>query len=97
MRARNGIAGVPQPLELVSELYHSSPVPEDCDILGYSAEKGKSNAQPSLWTRQVGKGRIVTILPGHWPKNFRHAGFQRLIANSIAWALDDTSILIATE
>jgi type 1 glutamine amidotransferase len=87
-------AGVAQPLELTGELYYSTNVPRDCDILAHSTEQGKSDGQPSLWTRRYEKGRIVTILPGHWPDNFRQDGFQTLIANSIAWALNDESILI---
>ena len=82
-------AGVPQSLALVGELYYSTKLPEDCDILAHASEQGETPEQPAVWTRTQGKGRIVTILPGHWPENFRQAGFQRLIANSIAWALGD--------
>jgi type 1 glutamine amidotransferase len=39
-----------------------------------------------VWTREHGKGRVVTILPAHWPEAYRVAEFQQLIANSTRWA-----------
>jgi putative heme-binding domain-containing protein len=77
--------GLDEPLEVVSELYQSTPVPKDCDILAHSQEIGQGNPQPSIWTRTYGKGRIVTILPGHYADNFRKVPFQRLILNSMDW------------
>ncbi len=90
-------AGLDTPIELVSELYQSTPVPKDCQILGHSRE-GNGKPQPSIWTRDYGKGRVVTILPGHWPQNYRHPPFQRLILNSLTWVTkerEDTSSKIA--
>ena len=84
--------GLDKPLEVVSELYESTPVPRDCDVLAHSQETGKGKPQPSIWTRTYGKGRIVTILPGHWPDNFRKAPFQRLILNSMTWVVQDNSV-----
>ena len=82
-----GLAG---PMEVVSELYQSTPVAKDCDVLAHSQEIGQGKKpQPSIWTRTYGKGRIVTILPGHFADNFREAPFQRLILNSMDWATQD--------
>ena len=77
--------GLDKPLKIVSELYQSTPVPKDCHVLGHSQEIGRGKPQPSIWTRTYGKGRIVTILPGHFADNFRKAPFQRLILNSMDW------------
>jgi uncharacterized protein len=72
--------------EIVSELYESKPLPKDCHVLAMAHEKGNDAKHPSVWTRMVGKGRIVTILPGHWPDNYKLPDFQKLIARSALWA-----------
>ncbi|MCP3919136.1 MAG: hypothetical protein GY711_26650 [bacterium] len=76
------------PLEIISELYHSTPVPADCHVLAHSQENGRGEPQPSIWTRRYGKGRVVTILPGHFADNYREAPLQRLILNSMAWVVE---------
>jgi type 1 glutamine amidotransferase len=38
-----------------------------------------------VWTRDYGKGRVVTILPAHWPEAYKLPEFQQLIANSVRW------------
>ncbi len=92
--------GLDTPFELVSELYQSTLVPEDCHVLAHSQEtrdgKVRGKPQPSVWTRTYGRGRVVTILPGHWPKNFRMAPFQRLILNSMVWAAPGEGVEAAT-
>jgi len=72
--------------EVVSELYESTPLAKDCHVLARAWEKDKQKAHPSVWTRMYGKGRVVTILPGHWPKNYGVPGFQKVIARSAQWA-----------
>jgi len=72
--------------EVHSELYQSTPVPKDCCILAYSKENGQTQRHPSVWTRTSGRGRIVTILPAHWPDAYHVVGFQKLIAASVLWA-----------
>jgi len=73
--------------EAHSELYQSTPIPKDCRILAYSKEKGKVESFPSVWVKNYGKGRIVNILPAHWPDTYRLAAFQKLIAASTLWAI----------
>ncbi len=72
--------------EVVSELYESTPLAKDCHVLAEAWDKDKRKAHPSVWTRMYGKGRVVTILPGHWPKNYGVPAFQKLIARSAQWA-----------
>jgi len=71
--------------EIVSELYESQPLPDDCHVLARSREKGTDNVHPSVWTRMYGQGRVVTVLPGHWPDSYRIEGFQELIVASAKW------------
>ena len=85
--------GLDEPLEVVSELYQSTPVPKDCDILAHSQEIHQGEPQPSIWTRTYGKGRIVTILPGHFADNFLKADFQRLILNSVVWVVEGEAVV----
>ncbi len=80
------MADLPDSFEVVSELYESQPLPDDRHLLAESREKGTDIVHPSVWTRMYGKGRIVTILPGHWADNYRVEDFQTLINNSVLWA-----------
>ena len=55
-------------------------------LLATAADEGATTAHPSVWTRNYGKGRVVTILPAHWPDAYNVKEFQQLIANSVLWA-----------
>lgn len=72
--------------EVMTELYQSTPLAEDCHVLARAKEKAAPDEHPSVWTRMYGQGRIVTILPGHWPESYKVEGFQELIAASTRWA-----------
>lgn len=76
--------------EIVSELYQSTPLADDCHVLARAKERGTTQEYPSVWTRRYGKGRIVTLLPGHWPDSFRVPEFQELIASSALWVAKQT-------
>ena len=39
-----------------------------------------------LWTRQVGKGRVVHTGLGHGKEAFNNPSWQKLVAQSILWA-----------
>jgi len=79
-------ADLPGSIEVHSELYRSEPLAKDCHLLARASENGANQQYPSVWTRMYGQGRVVVILPGHWPDAYEKDGFQRLIANSAAWA-----------
>lgn len=72
--------------ETHSELYQSTPLSKDCRVLAVAKEKGTDKQYPSVWTKTYGKGRVVTILPAHWPDAYKVAEFQKLIAASALWA-----------
>jgi len=39
-----------------------------------------------LWTRQLGKARVVVTACGHGPATYRHPAFQTILARSLRWA-----------
>jgi type 1 glutamine amidotransferase len=78
--------GLPETFSVRTELYQSTPLARDCRLLAQAKETGTDQWWPSAWTRQHGAGRVVVILPAHWPEAYRLAEFQRLIANSTLWA-----------
>jgi type 1 glutamine amidotransferase len=77
---------LPETFTVRTELYESTPLAEDCHVLAMAHEEGSDREHPSVWTRLYGKGRVVTILPAHWPDSYRVEAFQQLIANSVLWA-----------
>ncbi len=77
---------LPDTFRVRSELYQSTPLAADCHVLAQAREEGTEEEHPSVWTRQYGQGRVVTILPAHWPEAYREDAFQSLIAASTLWA-----------
>jgi len=73
--------------ELHSELYQSTPLADDCHLLAVAKEKGTEHEYPSVWTRNYGNGRVVTILPAHWPDSYHSAHFQKLIVEGVRWTI----------
>jgi type 1 glutamine amidotransferase len=48
----------------------------------------RSNKEAAAgWWREVGKGRLVYLSPGHTPEGLGHPMTQRLIRNAIRWCL----------
>ena len=78
--------GLPESFETHSELYQSTLLSADCHLLAMAKEKGTNTEYPSVWTTKYGQGRVVTILPAHWPDAYNSKPFQKLIAQSISWA-----------
>lgn len=78
--------GLPKYFEVHSELYQSTPLAADCHLLAVAKEKGTQTEYPSIWTKKYGHGRVVTILPAHWPDAYRSKHFQKLIVQGVNWA-----------
>ncbi len=78
--------GLPESFEIHSELYQSTLLSADCHLLAVAKEKGTNTEYPSVWTRKYGQGRVVTILPAHWPDAYHSKPFQKLIIQSVKWA-----------
>ncbi|MHC4500496.1 MAG: ThuA domain-containing protein [Planctomycetota bacterium] len=79
--------GLPESFAVHSELYQSTPLSDDCHLLAVAKEEGTETEYPSVWTRKYGDGRVVTILPAHWPDAYRSKHFQKLIVQSTSWAM----------
>jgi type 1 glutamine amidotransferase len=69
---------LPESFEVHSELYQSTPLAADCHLLAVAKEKGTETEHPSVWTKKYGDGRVVTILPAHWPDAYHSKDFQKL-------------------
>jgi type 1 glutamine amidotransferase len=78
---------LPESFETHSELYQSTPLAADCRLLAVAKEKGTRQEYPSVWTKKYGDGRVVTILPAHWPDSYRSRDFQKLIVEGVRWAM----------
>jgi type 1 glutamine amidotransferase len=78
--------GLTPSFEVTTEVYESEPLAESCQVLAMAKEKDKKAEHPSVWTLTYGEGRVVTILPAHWPKSFEQEDFQALIASGTLWA-----------
>lgn len=44
--------------------------------------------QPGLWVRQLGKGRVCCVTPGHTTKNLLCREYIHLIKNAVAWCTE---------
>ena len=44
-------------------------------------------AAPAGWWREMGKGRLVYLAPGHTPEALGHPMMQRLLRNAMRWCL----------
>jgi type 1 glutamine amidotransferase len=43
---------------------------------------------PMVWSRREGKGRVAHVAPGHFPKVWDHAVYQRLMLQTAGWLID---------
>jgi len=77
---------LPETFSVRTELYQSTPLAKDCHLLAQAKQEGTDQEYPSVWTHLYGQGRVVVILPAHWPEAYRVPEFQKLIANSTLWA-----------
>jgi putative heme-binding domain-containing protein len=53
-------------------------------VLATGQEEGQ--AQPLLWTREQGKGRVFACIPGHYTWTFDDPLFRVLLLRGMAWA-----------
>ena len=57
--------------------------PADVNLLATSLEDGV--AQPEIWTRQAGKGRVFVAIPGHYNWTFDDPVFRVLALRGLCW------------
>lgn len=67
------------------EHYQISDLAEDAKVfLKWDSEPG--GTQDAGWTREIGKGRVVVLTPGHTLAVWEHPAFRKLLVNAIQWA-----------
>jgi len=71
--------------ELEDEIYHALALAPDITPL-LSADAGES-AQPLLWARLVGAGRVVYDALGNDAQSVDHPTHRRILRRAAAWAL----------
>jgi len=57
----------------------------NAETLMFATQKG--NVFPTAWCMEFGLGRIVTLLPGHSIETFDSAPFNKLVLQSMEWAV----------
>jgi putative heme-binding domain-containing protein len=78
------LAGGFSALKLIDESYWQlTGDPKNINLLASGIEDGI--AQPLIWTREQGKGRIFVSIPGHYTWTFDDPLFRVLILRGIAW------------
>lgn len=55
------------------------------DEATYRPGKLAMGDHPIIWTRRLGRGRILYAAPGHVPEAYDDSNHRRLIANAIRW------------
>jgi type 1 glutamine amidotransferase len=53
-------------------------------LLASGVEEGK--AQPLIWAREHGKGRVFVSIPGHYTWSFDDPLFRLILLRGIAWS-----------
>jgi type 1 glutamine amidotransferase len=82
------LEGVPQTFAITDELYqavldHESP----SEVLATSRSRVTQKEYPTLWTRTLGKGRIVCLTLGHDGAAHELPAYQKLLTNSVRWLM----------
>jgi putative heme-binding domain-containing protein len=72
-------------LKLIDESYWNlTGDPASVTLLASGNEEGK--AQPLLWARELGKGRVFVSIPGHYTWSFDDPLFRLLLLRGMAWS-----------
>ena len=59
---------------------------EELDIFMETKSDTEAGVQPAGYTKQVGKGRLVVLTPGHNCAVLLHPSYQKILANAIEYA-----------
>jgi putative membrane-bound dehydrogenase-like protein len=79
-----------QPFTTWDETYvHTRHNPTDRTVLMERVDG--EGREPYTWVRNQGKGRVFYTAFGHDNRTWSNPGFQRLVANGIAWAVPDAA------
>ena len=77
-----------EPFELgQDEVFDAELKPGKSEILFKTAGAESRRHAVGGWCREAGKGRVVTLLPGHTQFPYRHESYQRIMWRAAHWAL----------
>lgn len=68
------------------EHYQIDLLAEDIDVF-LSSHSEKGGTQPAGYTREIGKGKVCVLTPGHTLSVWQNPEFQKIFLNSIQWCL----------
>lgn len=75
-----------EPFTFRDEHYMINVTAEDADIFMESTSETKAGTQVAGYTREIGKGRLVVLTPGHNCAVVESEPFTQILANAIDWA-----------
>ncbi len=68
------------------ELYVLDRAPRDATVLAVAEWQG--SAQPMVYVKPYGVGKVLYVAPGHDEATYGHPAFRRLVMQGLAWACD---------
>jgi type 1 glutamine amidotransferase len=66
--------------EVVDERYEVRPAADDLRVLA------RADGHPQVYVREVGRGRVCYLAPGHDRRALEHPSYVRLVHQALAWA-----------
>lgn len=58
---------------------------DDPQVDVFLTTRSESGEQPGGWRREVGKGRVAVLTPGHNIEVWQHPSYQAVLANCLHW------------
>ena len=77
-------AGV-APFTLKDEHYFMAMYDPQADV--FMTTSSVNGEQPGAWRREVGKGRVAVLTPGHNLEVWLHPYYQRMLLNTLDWCV----------
>ena len=79
--------------EVHDELYTDLTLEPGAEVLAYGSSEAIPNAQPVVWRHTVGPGRVIYDALGHDSASLLHPPHAKWLTESVAWALEEESVL----
>ncbi len=79
------LSGSAAPFALVDECYHGLDPGIDCEILAHAGAGGDPPAQPVVWRRRVGAGRVAVDALGHDAASLAAPSHAALLLGLLRW------------
>ncbi len=61
---------------------------DNADVTMLAETVSLNGVQPGMWVKEVGKGRVCCITPGHTTENLCCPEYVQILKNAIAWCTD---------